>query len=145
MEQMVNALVPQVVDGTSERVRVRTAEQFVHAPIPVTRGLIVEQLENFSFPQIAVVPAIKHVVDDVHNATQQFLLMVERIAKHCEAAKTAVVSLPPLDGTMKVWTVYELATACPGRDTSSKSGYPKRTQMFTLQKTIMPTKQSSEQ
>ena len=28
--------------------------------------------------------------------TQQFLLMVERIGKHCEAAKTAVDSIPPL-------------------------------------------------
>ena len=75
----------------------RTAEQVVHAQIPVTREQNAEQIENFSIPQIATVPVIEHVVDDVHNATQQFLLMVGRIEKHCEAAKTAVDSLPPLD------------------------------------------------
>lgn len=77
--------------------RERTIEQIVHAPLPLTQEQIAEQIENSPVPQIAVVPVIEHVVDDVHNKIQQLLLMTERIGKHCEVAETAVGSLPPLD------------------------------------------------
>ena len=99
VEQMVNALVPQVVDGTSERVRVRTAEQIVHAPIPLTQEQIAEQIENNPIPQIAAVGPVGVSTAPVHSQARRDLFGAEETTQNIVEIPT--VHEPVTDETFR--------------------------------------------